>query len=164
MYSILRCRRRVRVSSPLGLIALFLGLVLVLATEDASAGHVTGRQGRQPTRATARLAPIRSRWSLNFVKKFTIFRVSNTGRQGRQPMQEQPATCRHDSLPFHDALCLTDSTPGGGELRHSEFSLSLVPRGGSPISQSLLRLRHLGCRQAASPQPTLEILFCTWQT
>ena len=36
-----------------------------------------GRQDRQPIRATTRLAPIRSRWSLNFVKKFIMFGVSN---------------------------------------------------------------------------------------
>ena len=37
----------------------------------------TGRQGRQPIQATARLSSIRSRWSLNFVKNFTIFGISN---------------------------------------------------------------------------------------
>jgi hypothetical protein len=36
------------------------------------------RQGRQPIRAAARLGSIRSRWSLNIVKNFTIFRIRNT--------------------------------------------------------------------------------------
>jgi hypothetical protein len=38
-----------------------------------------GRLGRQPLRVAARLVSIRSRWSLNIVKNFTIFRVSNQG-------------------------------------------------------------------------------------
>jgi hypothetical protein len=42
-------------------------------------GNHIGRQGRQPMRATARTASTRSRWSLDFVKKFTILRVSNIG-------------------------------------------------------------------------------------
>ena len=40
--------------------------------------QTTGRQGRQPIRATARLTLVRSRWSLIFVKNFTIFGVSST--------------------------------------------------------------------------------------
>ncbi len=38
----------------------------------------TGRRDRQPIRASARLAMVRSRWSLNFVKERTIFGIGNT--------------------------------------------------------------------------------------
>jgi flavin prenyltransferase len=38
-------------------------------------------------RAAARLISTSSRWSLDIVKDLTIFRVSNTRRQGRQPMR-----------------------------------------------------------------------------
>ena len=92
---------------------------------------------------------------------------SDSAASERQPDR------RHEELPVCSpcssrcsqvAIRQTNSMPRGAELRHSEFSLSLVPRSSSPTSESLLRLRHLGCRQTASPQPTLEVLFCTWQT
>jgi len=41
-----------------------------------------GRQGRQPIGATAPPARTRSRWSLDFAKNFSIFKVSRTGRRG----------------------------------------------------------------------------------
>ena len=75
-----------------------------------------------------------------------------------------PAVFVRASRPSPEALRQTESTFRGGEFRHSDFSLSLVARGGSPISQPFLRLRRIGCRQCACPQPTLEVLFCTWQT
>jgi hypothetical protein len=44
----------------------------------------TGRQGRQPIRASARSAPLRSRWSLNFVKKLSIV-TDNADRKYHSP-------------------------------------------------------------------------------
>jgi len=38
----------------------------------------TGRQGRQPMGATAPPPIVRSRWSLDLVRNFTIFEVSST--------------------------------------------------------------------------------------
>lgn len=78
--------------------------------------------------------------------------------------EKLPAFLVRASRPSPEALRQTESTPRGGEFRYSDFSLSLVARGGSPISQSILRLCRIGCRQCACPQPTLEVLFCTWQT
>jgi hypothetical protein len=65
-------------------------------SQFGSSNVFTGRQGRQPIRAAARPALIRSRWSLNLVRKFTIFQVGNTGRQGRQPIRAaaRPALIR----------------------------------------------------------------------
>ncbi len=40
--------------------------------------NITGRQGRQPIRATARTEMVCSRWSRVFVKNVTIFEVSGT--------------------------------------------------------------------------------------
>ena len=39
---------------------------------------ITGRLGRQPNASYCSVAQVRSRWSLNFVKKFTILKVSST--------------------------------------------------------------------------------------
>ncbi|MEN6458523.1 MAG: hypothetical protein ABFC63_06290 [Thermoguttaceae bacterium] len=66
------------------------------------------------------------------------------------------------SLP--EALLHAESAVGGGELRHSDCSLSLTPRGGPSIGQSVLQQRRLGCRHSACPRLTLEVLFCTRQT
>jgi hypothetical protein len=49
---------------------------------------ITGRQGRQPKQATARLELARSRWSLVFVTKFTMFGISSTGL----PCTNNPST------------------------------------------------------------------------
>ena len=40
--------------------------------------HTPGRHSRQPIRATAQDVMVRSRWSLSFVKKLTMFEVSST--------------------------------------------------------------------------------------
>jgi hypothetical protein len=87
-------------------------------------------------------------------------------QMSQQPVGEKtelPIVCRYHTLTILDALRQSDSTLRGGELRHSEFNVSLAPRGGSAHDQSLLRLYHIGIRQAVCPQSPLEILFCTWQ-
>jgi hypothetical protein len=61
----------------------------------------TGRQGRQPIRAAARLVSTRFRWSLNIVRNFTIFWVGGVGRQGRQPIR---AAARLISIRFRWSL------------------------------------------------------------
>jgi hypothetical protein len=97
-------------------------------------------------------------------RTFALYDASAPCQQSDQGRRELLVALHCGYGSSHEALRQTESTARGGKLRHSGFSLSLVPRGGSPASESLLRLRHLGCRQTASPQPALEVLFCTWQT
>jgi osmotically-inducible protein OsmY len=61
--------------------------VLALLSEINS-DHVIGRQGRQPIRATARFTLARSRWSLIFVKDFTIVYVSSIGTIAMDLLQQ----------------------------------------------------------------------------
>jgi len=61
--------------------------------------------------ASAPLPKTRSRWSLDFVKKLTIFEVSSTGRQGRQPMGASaplPKTRSRWSLDFVKKLTILE--------------------------------------------------------
>jgi hypothetical protein len=62
-----------------------------------------GRAANQ-MRATARAAMACSRWSLVFVKKLTIFELSSTGRQGRQPNASYRPVY-DGSLPMVASLC-----------------------------------------------------------
>ncbi len=50
----------------------------------------TGRQGRQPVRASARTLPTRSRWSLDIVKKSTLFRISKNLSQNHHGCPPRP--------------------------------------------------------------------------
>ena len=91
---------------------------------------------------------------------------TTSGRSSLQPLTQKPellSILRCGSRPIHDALRQTGPIPRGGDSRHSEFSVSLVPRGNSANNQSLLQLRLVGGRQAARRHLSLEILFCTWQ-
>lgn len=149
----LRCfHSPIRVPAPLRLAVLLFGIVLGVAM--AIVRHVSHDD------ATATKPALTSEVSS------PSLRVASHGWSLRSVAEEAelPTIFRCDPRPISDALRQTESTPRGGDFRHSELSVSLVPRGGSIYDQSLLRLHHSGSRQPAFPHPPLEILFCTWQT
>jgi len=98
----------------------------------------TGRQSRQPNGATAPKGQTRSRWSLNFVKKFTILHISTDAAAGLLAISSSSSSTAlriTDRTCWRTAETVIRALPGRRDHWPREPALSRGPRPATRVAE-----------------------------
>ena len=108
----------------------------------------TGRQGRQPIRAAARLRVVRSRWSLSFVKRFTILGIASAVHRNEDGAISIVAVFAAMLFTMLLAMVVNVGRQVDGKIRMQNAADSAAYSGGTVLARGMNTLaftNHLLC-------------------